>query len=96
MRKVGDILKDYLREKGWLTENPYAPLFSEWARVAGEPLAAHTRIRDVREGLLIVDVDHPGWLQIASMRKDQLLRRAREAAPQGRIADVRFVLAQHG
>jgi len=92
MRKVGDILKDYLRERGWLTGNPYAALFSDWAGVAGSTLAAHTRLVDVRDGVMIVAADHPGWLQMARMRKEALLSQARAAAPDARIQDVRFFL----
>jgi len=92
MRKVGDILRDYLRERGWLTENPYARLFSEWTRVAGDALAAHARLHDIRDGVMIVSVDHPGWVQIAGLRKQVLLEAARAAAPAGRLLDVRFVL----
>ncbi len=92
MRKVGEILRDYLRERGWLTENPYAALFSAWTAVAGETLAAHARLRDIRDGVMIVSVDHPGWLQMARLRKEALLAGARAAAPAGRLDDVRFFL----
>lgn len=93
MRKVGDILRDYLKERGWLAGNPYAALFTEWQRIAGESFAAHARLRDVRETVMIVEVDHPGWLQIARMRKEALLKAARAEAPNGQLTDVRFLLA---
>ncbi len=93
MKKVGDILREYLRERGWLTGNPYAPLFSGWSQVAGSTLAAHTRLRDVREGVLVVEADHPGWLQMARMRQEAILSAAREAAPDARIVGVRLVLS---
>lgn len=92
MKKVGDILRDYLRERGWLTANPYAALFSAWTTVAGDSLAAHARLLDIRDGVMIVSVDHPGWLQIARLRKEALLAGARAAAPAGRLDDVRFFL----
>jgi predicted nucleic acid-binding Zn ribbon protein len=92
LRKVGDILKDYLRERGWLTGNPYAPLFNDWNRIAGTGLASHARLVDVREGFMIVEVDHPGWMQMARMQKHTLLSAARAAAPEARITDIRFLL----
>ena len=95
MRKVGDILRDYLRERGWLTGNPYASLFSGWGHVAGG-LAAHTRLVDVREGIMIVEADHPGWLLMARMRKEAMLAAARTAAPEATITDVRFRLGSAG
>ncbi len=96
MRKVGDLLREYLRERGWLTQNPYTALFEGWHQVAGTVLATHTRLRDIRDGILIVEADHPGWLQMARMRKEALLSAARAAAPDARLADIRFVLAPQG
>jgi len=92
LRKVGDILKDYLRERGWLTGNPYAPLFVDWSRIVGPGLASHARLVDVRKGFMIVEVDHPGWILMARMKKDRLLSAARAAAPEARITDIRFLL----
>lgn len=96
MRKVGDILREYLREKGWLTENPYGALFRNWREVAGGGLADHTRLRDVHDGIMIVEADHPGWLQMAGIRREALLSAARRAAPEARLAGIRFVLATPG
>ena len=96
MRKVGDILREYLREKGWLTENPYGALFQNWREVAGRGLGDHTRLRDVHDGVMIVEADHPGWLQMAGMRKEALLSAARRVAPAARLTAVRLVLAAPG
>jgi predicted nucleic acid-binding Zn ribbon protein len=92
MKKIGDILQQYLKEMGWLTVSPYEPLFREWKKVAGESLAAHCRLVDVQDGMLLVEVDHPGWLQMLQLRKSALLEAARKAAPQGNIQGVRMRL----
>ena len=94
MKKVGDLLREYLREKGWLAGNPYEPLFKEWQRIAGEAVAPHARLIDVKEGILIVEVDHPGWLQMLQLRTAALLEAARRAAPQGRIEGIRIRLGR--
>ena len=92
MKSVGDLLKEYLRERGWLTENPYAPLFSSWNQIAGDAMAPHVRLRDVRDGIMIVEADHPGWMQMARMRKDALIAAARRAAPDARVIDIKLFL----
>jgi predicted nucleic acid-binding Zn ribbon protein len=89
MKKIGDLLKEYMRERGWLAANPYQPLFEQWAKVAGESLARHTRLVDVRNGILLVDVDHPGWLQILQLRRTALLEGARGVAPMANIDGIR-------
>jgi hypothetical protein len=92
LKSIGDLLKEYLREKGWLGGNPYDPLFREWNRLAGEALAAHSRLLDVHEGFLQVEVDHPGWLQMGQLRKSAILEEAKRTAPGARIEGVRFRL----
>lgn len=92
MKSVGDLLKEFLRERGWLSGNPYDPLFREWNRLAGETLGAHSRLLDVQEGFLQVEVDHPGWLQMGQLRKGAILEEARRTAPGARIEGIRFRL----
>ena len=94
MKKVGELLKEYLRERGWLTANPYQPLFSGWQEIAGAALAAHSRLSDVRQGVLIVEVDHPGWIQMARLRQDAVLAAARKAAPEASLQGIRVVLSR--
>ena len=94
MKKVGDLLKEYLRDKGWLTGNPYDVLFREWTSLAGDLLGAHSRLIDVRDGFLQVEVDHPGWLQMGQLRAAAILQEARRRAPGARIDGVRFRLGR--
>ncbi len=96
MKKVGDLVRQFLREKGWSDGNPYDPLFRAWAAVAGEGLAAHARLIDVRQGYLLVEVDHPGWLQLAQLRRAALLDAARRAAPLAAIDGVKFRVGPPG
>jgi predicted nucleic acid-binding Zn ribbon protein len=93
VKKIGELLKDYLKEMGWLSGNPYDPLFRGWKEIAGEALASHSRLIDVRNGMLLVEVDHPGWLQMLQLRKSALLAAARRAAPEASIEGIRMRLA---
>jgi predicted nucleic acid-binding Zn ribbon protein len=81
MKKVGDLLREFLREHGWLGEDPSAVLFLQWQTVAGEDLAAHSRPVEIEGGTLIVEADHPGWLQLLLMKKASLLSAVQRAAP---------------
>ena len=64
IQSVGEILREFMRERGWLAGNPYAPLFDGWTGIVGEALSAHCTLVDVAEGALVVQVDHPGWMQM--------------------------------
>jgi predicted nucleic acid-binding Zn ribbon protein len=88
-KKVGDLLREFLGQKGWLSGNPYEPLFLQWRTIAGEAVAAHARLVDVRNGFLVVEVDHPGWLQMLRLRETALLEAARKAVPRASVEGMR-------
>jgi predicted nucleic acid-binding Zn ribbon protein len=94
MKKIGDLLREYLQQRGWLAASPWQPLFTGWPRIAGEQLSAHSRVSDVRDGVLIVEVDHPGWIQVARLRQETLLDSARRAAPGAPLRGIRIVLGR--
>jgi predicted nucleic acid-binding Zn ribbon protein len=89
VKRVGDLLRKFLEVRGWASGDPYSPLFAGWKAVVGEPLAGHCRLEEVEDGVLIVEVDHPGWLQMLAMQKQTVLDAARRAAPGARIQGMR-------
>ena len=64
-------------------------LFSSWSRIVAEvwpgpqdeekgeehipPAAVHSRIRELERGVLLVEADHPGWIQILQTKQTELL-----------------------
>jgi predicted nucleic acid-binding Zn ribbon protein len=89
VRKVGDVLREFLKQRGWPAEDPYAPLFRGWEQIAGHDLGSRSRVVEVEDGVIVVEVDHPGWLQMLQLKKRTLLEAARKAVPGGRIEDLR-------
>ena len=95
-KKIGDVLREYLRERGWLSGSPYQPLFSGWRAIAGDAVAAHAVLADVQRGFLIVDVDHPGWIQMVRLRQGSILEAARRAVPGVPLEGIRVRLSASG
>jgi predicted nucleic acid-binding Zn ribbon protein len=89
MKRVGELLREYMQERGWLEGNPYEPLFHEWEKIAGKTLAEHARLVDVQNMTLLIEVDHPGWLQMLQLRKRGLLEAARRTAPLVSLEDIK-------
>ncbi len=89
MKRAGDILRDYMRQRGWESADPYLPLFRCWEAVAGPQLGCHSSLAEVEAGVLLVEVDHPGWLQMLELRKTAILAAARAAAPGAPIEGLR-------
>ena len=40
----------------------------------GANLASHSRIVDLKNGVLLVEADHPGWIELLQLRKNYILK----------------------
>lgn len=81
MRKAGDILKVFLDRNTTEDAEYYHKFFTGWRHVVGERIAAHSEVRDIRNGLVIVEVDHPGWIQIIQLKQAQFVDVLRKKYP---------------
>jgi hypothetical protein len=94
MKKAGDLLQNFLDEKIMNKAKGYSELFSSWAAVAGDQCAAHSRISDLKGTLLIVEADHPGWVQILQTRQAELLTSIQRKSPNLTITGISFKLSK--
>jgi hypothetical protein len=74
MDKAGDLLKSFFSFYNLEGGEKYVSLFSSWRRVAGDEIASHSRIVDLRRSALLVEVDHPGWMQMLQMKREEILQ----------------------
>lgn len=60
-------------------------VFSVWEKVLcrikgkinpneGQQLASHSRIIDLKNGVLLVEADHPGWIELLQLHKNYILK----------------------
>src|ERR1700722_18757754 len=63
-------------------------VFSGWADLVGPDVAAHARPISLREGVLVVSVDQPGWATQLRYLSAELLRRVADAAGVGSVTEV--------
>jgi hypothetical protein len=96
MDKAGDLLKSFLSfynlEKGQM----YVSLFSGWKDLVGEDIASHARATDIRRGALLVEVDHPGWMQIIQMKQSFILKSIEKKYPELGIRVLHLRLLKEG
>ena len=85
---MGSILGDQYDESA----RKWSSFFRGWQELAGLDIAAHSRVKDVKRGTVIVEVDHPGWLQMLQMRKVKILRAVKKRYPELCIEDMRIYL----
>ncbi len=60
-RTLGSSLEEYLTSQGYGQARLFAAISGCWAEVVGAEVAAHVTPRALREGRLLVSVDHPAW-----------------------------------
>ncbi len=90
-RLLGELFATSMREMGWSTELSQAQLIESWPRFMGERTAAHTRIVDMRDGVLIVQCDSTAWATELRRLRAEVLSRILEEFPEAEISEIRFV-----
>jgi hypothetical protein len=102
VKRAGDLLSSIFTEqfeprsleKGRVSAN----LFSTWTAIVAEtkiPAAGdHSRIRDLEHGILVIEAEHPGWVQLLQTKQAQLLRMVQKRYPELEIRGVSFCLSR--
>lgn len=72
----------------------YAEFFSSWRIIVGERLAAHSRVVEVEKGTLIVEADHPGWIQLLQLKQTAILAATAVRFPELELRSIVFRLSQ--
>ncbi len=93
IRKASDLVGAILSPEIARTAGTWAGFFSSWDRAAGERLAAHSRPVDVKNGIVVVEAEHPGWIQLLQMQQDRILSSIAAAFPELGIKGIAFRLA---
>jgi hypothetical protein len=95
MKKAAEILSRLL-DKGPAGAQPFHSLFGAWRDIAGESLAEHCRAFEVRHRSLLVEADHPGWMQLLLLQKKGILARIRQRFPQLELRDIKVRVSAAG
>jgi predicted nucleic acid-binding Zn ribbon protein len=91
-REIGTILSDILQTGPAAKALPKA-LTEHWSLIVGEHIAQHTTPSALKNGVLTVDADHPGWLtEIRRLPKKNLVQKIMTIPAIPNITDIRFQL----
>lgn len=94
MKRAGELLSAFFDDGVLQKAQGYHGLFSCWQSVAGEHLAAHSRIRELERSVLLVEADHPGWIQILQTKEKFLLDDICRRFPELAITGISFRLSR--
>lgn len=90
---IGDILAGIMRKDE--TEVIFLPevIAERWPVIAGEQLAKHVHPSHLKNQILYLQADHPGWLaELRRLSKVQLLKKIASIPDIPEIKDLRFQL----
>jgi len=93
IRKASDILaalfNDETQQKGQI----YSSLFKDWKYVVGPKLSAHSKIVNIKNSIVIVEVEHPGWLQLLQVQEKNILYKLQTKNPDLNLRGLSFKIA---
>jgi len=100
MKTAGDVLSSLFGEGFVKKARGYSKLFDSWTDITAKngiaAAAAHSRIKDLNNGILLVEMDHPGWKQILQTKQSKLLNDFRIRFPEMNIVGISLMLGKPG
>ncbi|MGE3138217.1 MAG: DciA family protein, partial [Thermoleophilia bacterium] len=93
---AADALRRFRRASGAPAPGPAGSAAAAWPSVVGDAAAVHSApVRRTRAGVLTIACSSAAWAHELGMRREELLARLREAAPEAEVAGLRFAVADH-
>jgi hypothetical protein len=90
---INDILAGILKKNEPADEDLPKAITERWPVIAGVQLAQHVRPAHLRNGILYLHADHPGWLaEVRRVPRIHLLKKLGSIPGLPEIKDIRFQL----
>lgn len=93
-RKASELIRTILSPDVAAKAGSWSRFFGSWERAAGDRLSAHSRPVDVRNGIVIVEADHPGWVQLLQLDQKRILDAIKRSFPELDITGIAFKTAK--
>jgi len=98
MKTAGDVLSKLFDESFIKKAHSYSKLFDSWSDITeknGIPAASsHSRVKDLKNGILLIEMDHPAWKQLLQTKQSKLLNDFRIRFPDMGIVGISLMLGK--
>ena len=96
MKTAGEILSALFDERFMNKAQGYSKFYDSWADITAKngiaAAAAHSRIKDLDKGIVLIEMDHPGWKQILQTKQSKFLKDFRIRFPELNISGIFLTL----
>lgn len=96
IRTAAELISALISPKAAEAAGTWAKVTGAWPALAGDRAAPHSRIADLENHVVTVEVDHPGWIQLLQFRQVRLLTEIQERFPSLEVRALQFRLARRG
>lgn len=93
VKEVSKLLEAFFDRETLRSGGRYVAFVGAWRHLAGSHLADHSRPVDLKNGILIVGAEHPGWIQLLQMKQESILARVQSEYPDLQVRALAFRLA---
>jgi hypothetical protein len=89
-KSARDLLSSFFEDEKLRRGGRYAEFFSSWKSLVGDHLASHSRVADIDKGILVVEAEHPGWIQLLQIKQSAILEGIAKRFPEFGLRAVVF------
>ncbi len=90
MKKAGDLLNGIFTEVQKKQGKVYNSFHDSWKEIAGEKIGNNSSIKDVIDGFLVIEIDHPGWKQLISLSEKRIIYKINKKFPELNLKKIKF------
>ncbi len=90
IRKASDLLASILPAESMDKTNMWSDFFRSWKSIAGERFCVHAKPVDLKNGIVIVEAEHPGWIQLIQFEQNRMLKKFQNNFPELKLRGIAF------
>lgn len=87
---AGEVLNSLFEKYIPSVAGEYMTLTSGWNQIAGNELSFHVIPKDIVNGILVLEADHPGWIQKFRMEEKRIFKRIKKKYPVLKIKKIKI------
>ncbi|MGL1893720.1 MAG: DUF721 domain-containing protein [Spirochaetaceae bacterium] len=90
MKKAGDLVNIYFNEVQKKEGEQYNSFHNSWNEITGDKIGNNSEIKDIVDGNLIIQIDHPGWKQLILLKEKYILKKINKKFPELSVKKIKF------